>query len=126
MSRASGNEAGSATIMVLGIALVVVSAACAVLMLGAAICARHGAQAAADLAALAAAQHIGVDDGGCAVAADIATANRARLDSCKVRVDADGRTGVVDVEVSRPVGTGALGEWTARARARAERTPAAA
>jgi secretion/DNA translocation related TadE-like protein len=121
--RVCDGDAGSATIVVLGIALVIVSAACAMVMLAAAICARHSAQAAADLAALAAAQHIGVDDGGCVAAADIAAVNRASLESCEIRLDADGRAGTVDIALSRPVGTGALAQWTARARARAERAP---
>lgn len=120
----SNQDCGSATMVVLGIALVLISGACAILLLGAAICARHSAQAAADLAALAAAQHIGVDDDGCAAAAAIAQANRVRLDSCQVRLDADGRAGAVDIVVSRRVGTGALAQWTASARARAERLPA--
>lgn len=118
---APGGDAGSATVLVLGVAMVVVSAVCAMLMLGSAICARHSAQAAADLAALAAAQRIGVDGSSCAAAEAVAAANAVALDACDVRISADGRSGAVDVSVSRPVGTGALAHWAAEARSTAER-----
>ncbi|GLY31080.1 hypothetical protein Kisp02_44450 [Kineosporia sp. NBRC 101731] len=67
----------------------------AVLALGSAVSARHRAAAAADLAALAA-----VDSpSGCSAAADIATANGARLVRCVPERDG---TVVVNVAVAAP------------------------
>lgn len=120
----AGSDRGSATVLVLGIALLIVAATSGSVLLSAAVCARHAAQAAADLAAVAGAQRIGIDgaDGAvCAAAADSAAANGAALEACSVELAEDGRSGVVAVAVSRPVGTGALAQWTATARARAER-----
>jgi secretion/DNA translocation related TadE-like protein len=116
-------DSGSATILMLGIAAVVLAAGCATAMLAAAISARHSAQAAADLAALAAATHIGIDDGGCAAAERIASRNGAQLDGCVIQIAADGRSGIVEVTVSRPAGTGPLAGLRATARAAAEREP---
>ncbi len=68
-----------------------------------AVVARHRAESAADLAALAAAAAIGVADDSeavCAAAGPIAEANGASLASCAPAIDADGRTGSVTVRVT--------------------------
>lgn len=83
-------------------------------MVGSAVIARHRAQAAADLAALAGAARIG--SGGataCASAASVSLAMRARMSECAL----DGLDVTVRVEV--PVGLGRWGVHVARAAARA-------
>jgi len=91
---------------------------------GAAVLARHRAQSAADLAALAAAAQIGVSPDPCRLAAPIAAANRAQLVSCQPTLDPDGRSGTVRVLVRISVHlplTAAAGTQTVRAAARAGR-----
>jgi secretion/DNA translocation related TadE-like protein len=96
-------ERGSASIWVLaGAGLAGLVAAVAVLR-GNAVLARHRAEGAADLSALAAAGHIGVDTGACAAAADIAAANGATVVSCTVSGGYDARSGTVLVRVRMPV-----------------------
>ena len=101
-------EGGFVTIAVLGLAGVLLAVTGLLATLGTVAVARHRAASAADLAALAAAQHLR-DGTPCAAAARLAAAQSAVLTGC--RVD----TGSVTVEVG--VRVGALG--TARARARA-------
>jgi secretion/DNA translocation related TadE-like protein len=86
---------------------------------GSAVIARHRAQAAADLAALAAAVHLA--DGAnaaCAQASALAHAMRTAVTECAVE-DLDI---VVTIEV--PVSFGRIGVGPARAKARAGPTPA--
>ena len=95
MNRLSG-ERGSATVWVLALAGVLAVVGMAVVLVGAAVVARHRAGAAADLAALAGAGRAVLGDpDACAVAADVAAANAAELTGCTVRADAvvdgDGR-----------------------------------
>jgi secretion/DNA translocation related TadE-like protein len=110
----SARDRGSASVWVLAAGLLAVLVASAVATEGAAIVARHRAQAAADLAALAAAAH-GPDGPGpaCDRAGVIAAANGARLVGCRV----DGLDVVVVAEVV-PAGAAGLA-GTARASARA-------
>ncbi|KUI05743.1 helicase [Mycobacterium sp. IS-3022] len=82
--------------------------------LGVAVAARHRAQAAADLGALAAAHRIATGvDAACASAAEVTTAMRANMTRCEV----DDLDVVVAVDVS--VRLGRLGLGPARAVARA-------
>jgi secretion/DNA translocation related TadE-like protein len=115
--RARGADDGSATVLVLGVCLVALALVTAVAGLGSALVARHRAESAADLAALAAADVlVGRADGEvCEAARRIVDAARdaASLVGCRV----DGQVAEVSVAV-RPTGwVGALGSGTARARA---------
>ena len=107
-------DRGAATVWVLAAGLVVALFAVAVVAIGAAITARHRAQAAADLSALAgAALAVEGDSAVCARARLIAEANAARLVECHVeQYDV-----VVTVEVAVPaLGTpGAVAKASARA-----------
>jgi secretion/DNA translocation related TadE-like protein len=105
-------DAGFATVAVAGLALVLMAVTGLVASLGAVAVARHRAAAAADLAALAAAQHA-LDGTGCARAASVARAQGAELESC----DVQGPVAVVVVRVRPPGRLGELGEARARAAA---------
>ncbi|AZG47449.1 Rv3654c family TadE-like protein [Gordonia insulae] len=110
------DDRGFATI--LGAFVIAAIAAVSVVMLyvGAAVLARHRAQSAADLAALAAAQdHVVAEPDPCATARQVADAQqvRARIDGCAV----DGVDVVLTVEV--PVELGPFGVHVAKASARA-------
>jgi secretion/DNA translocation related TadE-like protein len=112
--RPTVRERGSATVWVLAVGLLIVVVALASAAAGAAAVARHRAQSAADLGALAGA--IRVIDGpvtACVQARTIATANGARLVACRL----DGFDVIVTVEVV-PSGVAAVaGVATASARA---------
>jgi secretion/DNA translocation related TadE-like protein len=85
-----------------------------VTVFGAAVVARHRAQAAADLAALAAAARVPAGaSAACAAGAAVAGAMRATLDGCRVE-ELDVVVGVVVT-----VDLGRWGVGSARARARA-------
>ncbi|MFI5529286.1 Rv3654c family TadE-like protein [Kitasatospora sp. NPDC051853] len=109
-------DRGSATIWLVSLAMIGCVVFAATLAVGTVVAARHRAESAADLAALAAAGHLMVDeDGGCGRAARIAGEHRARLVSCEVRESIDAVDVVVEVRISGvpfPVGP-------ARARSRA-------
>lgn len=98
-----GSDQGSASIWLLGVGLAVTVFAGAVAMAGGAAVARHRAQAAADLGALAGAVHAadGVE-AACAVAAEIVRANGARPAGCAVA----GLDVTITVEVDAPGGWG--------------------
>jgi len=119
-----GQDRGSASIWVLAGALLLFAVAAAGTLRGLAVLARHRAESAADLAALAAAGRIGVADDACARAADIAARNDARVTSCRVRLAADGRSGAVRVVVAAPVALPGIGSRQVTASARAGREPA--
>ena len=117
-SRPSGDR-GSATVWVLALSGVLAVLATAVVLVGGATVARHRANTAADLAALAAAGRAVLDQpGACELAAEVAGANAATLDSCSVDASS-----VVEVRVKVPVRLGRLGVWSAEARARAGPVP---
>jgi secretion/DNA translocation related TadE-like protein len=103
-------------VSLVALAMIVVLLACTVggLYLGSAVAARHRAQAAADLAVLAAASRLG--DGAnaaCAQAAAVAQAAGATIARCVVEhLDV-----VIDVEVPVPLGRWVLGPAGASARA---------
>jgi len=114
LRRPSGDR-GSATVWVLALSGILGVLGAAVVLVGAAAVARHRANTAADLAALAAAGRAALGEpGACTLAAEVARANAAGLDSCAV----DG-SAVVEVRVSVPVRLGRLGVRSASARARA-------
>lgn len=113
-ARAAADR-GSAAVLLLGVCLLAVVLAVGVGAVGAAVVARHRAQAAADLGALAAAdvaigRHPGVP---CIAAAQVARANGAALEQCVVFGD-----DVAVRAVVRPLGAAArLGVAAASARA---------
>lgn len=78
-------EAGSAGVVVLAVALALSLLGLLAVLLGAAAVARHVAGAAADLAALAAAESLaGGPEAACRQAAQVAVAGGVRLDDCTV------------------------------------------
>jgi secretion/DNA translocation related TadE-like protein len=109
------DQEGSATVLILGICLAAFVLLAAVGGLGVAAVARHRAQSAADLAALAAADVLAGGSGGlpCTAASRVVAANGGDLAGCEVSGQ------VVEVAVlSRPPGPiGRLGLARARARA---------
>ena len=107
-------DRGSGTIWIAAMAAILCVVASTVMLLGLAQTARHKANSAADLAALAAAQVL-VDGTGspCAVASGTAATNGARLASCAVAGE------IVSVSISVDVRLGRFGLGTATATARA-------
>lgn len=113
--RSIRDERGSATVWVLALAGLLAVLGAAVVLVGAALVARHRATAAADLAALAGAGRAAVGDPhACATVARIAAANGGVVDGCAVRSGAD-----VEVRLHVAVRLGSVGAFTAAARARA-------
>jgi secretion/DNA translocation related TadE-like protein len=90
-----------------------------------AVLARHRAESAADLSALAAAGEIGVSERICSAARRIASANGARLRSCSPALSPDGRSGAVTVRVEVSVHLPLVGARDAIASARAGRAAVA-
>jgi len=120
VSRATPRDEGAGTVLVLGIAGALVLLAAATGVLGDAALARHRAEAAADLAALAAADVLlgrttGPDGSPCAAAARIAAVNGADITRCSP----EAATATVVVEVSVTPRGPAAGLGHARAAARA-------
>jgi secretion/DNA translocation related TadE-like protein len=122
MTRPTG-DGGSASLWVLAAAALVLVIAFAGQQRALAVLARHRAEAAADLAALAAAGRIGGDGVGCAAAARVAAADGARLVSCLIRLAPSGRSGDATVRVSLSAAFAGLGTRTVIASARASRPP---
>ena len=118
-----GHDRGSATVWTVAVALIVMASTAAVLLVGVAIAARHRVATAADLSALAAAAALASAQSGggsdaavqaCGVAADIASANGARIGECQVHGS------IVDVlAIVRLTGIGYVGAHSVSARARA-------
>jgi len=107
-------DRGSATVWLIGLTALIGLATTAGVVHGGAVVARHRAEVAADLAALAGAVQVSVgEDGPCATAARIAGRNGGRLTACAVAGDD------VEVVVTRRLTLGRLGSRTAIARARA-------
>jgi secretion/DNA translocation related TadE-like protein len=91
-------DRGSASLWLLGVGLAVVLVAVAAAMIASAVVARHRAQAAADLGALAGAARVADGEAtACDRAAELVRANGAHLVGCRV----DGLDVVVTVEVGR-------------------------
>jgi secretion/DNA translocation related TadE-like protein len=116
-------DRGSASIWVLAGSILVLTLAAAVLLRTAGILARHRAETAADLAALAAAISIGHVDETCRAAATIAESNRATVVSCTSVLAADGRSGTVTVRVDVRAQLLGWGVADVTASARAGRLP---
>jgi len=117
-------DRGSATIWVLAVCVLLLMVAGVAAARAAAVLARHRAESAADVAALAAAGRLGTGQPPCPAAEWVARRNSATVESCRVRADATGRSGVVDVVVSVPVRLPGLGATRVRASARAGRRAA--
>lgn len=111
-SNRAGDERGAATVLAACLVAIVVTVSLAGTWIGAAVLARHRAQSAADLAALAAAARLtaGVDV-ACRQAEYLAEAMRARLRSCEAAQ--------LDVTVTVAVDTGLRMGGQAMAVARA-------
>ncbi len=92
------DERGAATVLVVAMAAVVLVVGCAVAGATGLVVAHRRAQAAADLAALAAAGALQRGGDPCGAAADLAGRNDARLVTCEVR----GADLVVRVTVAGP------------------------
>jgi secretion/DNA translocation related TadE-like protein len=120
MRRQTGDR-GSASLWVLACCALVLAVAYAVTVRGSAVLARHRAEAAADLAALAAAGQIGVSDDICPDAAQVAQANGATVQACVSALHPDGRSGTVTVRVRMKVELPLVGAADVVATARAGR-----
>ena len=110
----AGRERGSASVLVLALAVVLVLVGAVLVAAGGAVVARHRAQSAADLGALAAAQRApdGPSD-ACAAARAVVEAVGARVEECELQgVDA-----VVAVAVDLRGRMAALGPARGSARA---------
>lgn len=105
-------DRGAASVLVIGAAALVLAAAAPVVLIASLLASHRQAVRAADLAALAGAQHSLVDAGeACAWAARVATANGAGLTRCAL-VDAS-----LVVEVTVPTGLSRGPSVSATARA---------
>jgi len=116
-------DGGSASLWVLATSALVLLIAVALQARALAVLARHRVETAADLAALAAAQQLGTSGVPCAAASRVAAAGGARLTSCSVAYAADGRSGIVRVQVAATVRLLFAGIETVAASARAGRGP---
>lgn len=111
--RLRRDESGTATVAVLsliGVVLLVATAAAAVL---GAVVAHRQAQAAADLAALSGATAAQEGGDGCGAASEVARANRGAVTECRL----EGDDVLVTVAVEVPGEVDMLGRVSARARA---------
>ncbi|MBV6696976.1 Rv3654c family TadE-like protein [Kitasatospora aureofaciens] len=125
--RGRGPDAGSATVWLLAFAMLGCSVFASTMAVGAVVAARHRAEAAADLAALAAADRLLLDpDGGCGWAAGIAGAQGAGLAFCAVDPDEDAVEVVAEVPVGGLPVRLPVGPARARARAGPVRAPVTA
>jgi secretion/DNA translocation related TadE-like protein len=111
--RRPRNEAGSATVLVLAMAGVLVLIGAALGTVAALVQAHRLAQSGADLAALAGAQGLAAGRDGCLEAVRIAEANHVHLDACRVA----GRDVLVTVWAAGPRWLGQQSELSAQARA---------
>jgi secretion/DNA translocation related TadE-like protein len=107
------DEAGSATLLVVAMAGVLLFLGAALAVVTAMVAAHRAAQAAADLAALAGAHGVAEGRDGCASAAQVAAANHANLTDCTVT----GSIVDLQVEVAGPHWWGHTADLAARSRA---------
>jgi len=117
----SSRERGSASIWVVACCALLLAVAFASTLRTAAVLARHRAESAADLAAVAAAGQIGVSDGLCPAAARIAAANGATVQQCAPSLAPGGRSGTVTVRLSVRVRLPVVGSREVVVSARAGR-----
>jgi secretion/DNA translocation related TadE-like protein len=117
----AAGDRGSASLWLLGVGLAILTFGAVVAGVGSVLVARHRAQAAADLGALAGAgRAVEGAEAACGRAGDVVLANGGRIVGCTV----DGLDVTVRAEVD-PVGPGRVfGPVSARARAGPVRTPA--
>ena len=107
------DERGSATVLVVAVAGLLLVIGMALGVVGAMVRAHRVAQAGADLAALAGAHGLATGRDGCLDAGRIAAANDVRLASCRV----DGRDVVVTVVATGPHWLGETADLAGEARA---------
>jgi secretion/DNA translocation related TadE-like protein len=121
-------ERGSAAVLLLAVAGLVVVLTIGVADVGLALAGRLQAAAAADAAALAAApvtfRPFGAKGSPASEAGRLAAANGAVLASCRCPIDRSWRSRVVEVAVERRVSLLGLGSIIVRASSRAEFSPA--
>jgi secretion/DNA translocation related TadE-like protein len=111
--RGYRGQSGSATLLVVAMAGVLLMLGTALAVVTALVVAHRAAQSAADMAALAGARGVATGDDGCAVAREVATANGARITLCAVL----GRVVDVEVEVPGPRWWGRAADLAATSRA---------
>ncbi|MGB5655868.1 MAG: hypothetical protein WBN35_04555, partial [Acidimicrobiia bacterium] len=125
--RAVTCERGSAAILLLAVAGLVVVLTIAVADVGLALAARLQAAAAADAAALGAApvtfRPFGATGSPATEAGRLAAANGSVLTSCRCPIDRSWRSRVVEVAVERRVSLLGLGSTTVHASSKAEFDP---
>jgi len=107
------DEAGSATLLVLAMAGVLLLLGAALAVVTALVAAHRAAQSAADLAALAGARGAASGTDGCLAATRVAAANGARVTTCAV----SGLVVDLEVEVPGPQWLGQTTDLAARSRA---------
>jgi secretion/DNA translocation related TadE-like protein len=115
------DERGSASVWVVSCCALLVTVAVAGTLRTEAVLARHRAESAADLTALAAAGQIGVTPAVCPSAARTAAANGATVLGCVPALDPGGRSGTVTVRVALIVHLPVVGAREVVATARAGR-----
>jgi secretion/DNA translocation related TadE-like protein len=108
-----GDQRGSATVLVVAVAGVLLLVGAALGVVAALVVAHRAAQSGADLAALAGAQALGQGSDGCRAAGETAVANGVRLTGCTTQ----GRVVDVTVSVPGPHWLGQRSDLSARARA---------
>jgi secretion/DNA translocation related TadE-like protein len=106
-------DQGSATVLVVAFAVVLLLVGCALGVVAAVIRAHRVAQSGADLAALSAARALSLGGDPCAEAARITTADGVRLTRCRV----DGAVVTVGVTAPGPHWLGQRADLAAQARA---------
>ena len=111
--RGRADDAGAITLFVVALAGLLLLLGSALGVVAAMVVAHRSAQAAADLAALAAATALQRGRDPCVAADDVATGNGASLTSCVV----SGHDVLVDVSVDGPRWLGQEGDLVGRARA---------
>jgi secretion/DNA translocation related TadE-like protein len=119
--RRVGRDRGSASIWVVSGCALLMALAFAGMVRTEAVLARHRAESAADLAALAAAGRIGIGPGICSAAVRIAAANGAVVRHCAPALDPGERSGTVTVRLSLRVRLPVVGTREVVASARAGR-----
>ena len=117
MSCRARDEAGAATLLVLGMTGVLLLVGAALGVVGAMVVDHRRAQAAADLAALAGATATAQGDPGCAAAGEVAQLNGAELVDCSTDGSPMGATVTVRVRVNGPHWLGQQADLEASARA---------
>jgi len=121
--RRTRRDAGSATIVVLALASLLIVVAAFGAARATAVLSRHQLGRIVDLAALAAAEQIGLSGDPCGAARRVASANAAVVSTCSVRRDPSMRSGTVAIIIFRDVHLPIAGTARAWAHARAARMP---